>query len=149
MKDFKEFKEIRLVFDHYMSVSLMSGSRKSKKKTNEHLDTKLLYGNWWNLTNYSKQILWCKGITYANTYDVIPVTNSIKDFNLESENHHHEEVGMLGSLHSIEAAKRNIFTECCIFMLWTSPPTLLKEGDRPSKVWHNWERWKKFVWNWW
>ena len=129
---------------------LCQEAERAKKKRNEHLDTKLLYGARWNLTNYSKQILWCKGITYANTYDVIPVTNNIKDCNLESENHYHEEVGMLGPLHAIEVAKRNIFTECCIFMLWTSPsPPLLKEGDGPSKVWYNWEWWKKFVWNWW
>ena len=69
------------------------------------------------LTDYSQQLLCSNGITYATTYEVVTVNNNIKDLNLGLENHDHEEAGMLGVLHAIDVAKRDLFTECCIFIV--------------------------------
>ena len=89
----------------------------SLKQFLSHTETKLnliIY-----LTDYSQQILCSNRITYATTYEVITINNKIKDLNLELENHDHEEAGMLGVFHAIDAAKRDLFTESCIFIVRT------------------------------
>lgn len=60
-----------------------------------------------------------KGITYVSTYEAITVNYNIKDFNLELENHDYEEAGMLIVFHAIDVTKHALFTECCIFIVWT------------------------------
>ena len=60
------------------------------------------------LNEYSQQILYSNGINYATAYELITVTNNIKDLNLELENHDHEEAGMLNVFHAIDVAKLDV-----------------------------------------